>query len=304
MMIKTKYLFLVFLCAFLLNSCSDKFKPKKEIRTECKQGTEPVRKILFVGWDGVRSDALLAANTPCIDTLLQSAYFNWHTDRGTYTVSVPGWSSILHGVWPEKHGLTDNTFKTSNYQSYPDIYTLARQFKSDLSLATLSNWDDFLRITDNENFAQRYETDHDLKEATKYLLQDCTPDITVLHFETPDAMGHFSGFSPQNPEYLMGITVVDAYLKELMDVIKLREQNLNEEWMVVITTDHGGEGTGHGNQYDLDQTRFVWCILRVPGLTNPVELPQATSVDIMPTMLKWLNIPINPAWDLDGQTLF
>ena len=303
-MIRIKFLLISFIGIFVLISCNDKFKPKQEIRTECKQGTEAVRKVLFVGWDGVRSDAILKAETPCIDSLLNSAYSNWHTDRGAYTVSVPGWSSLLHGVWPEKHGLTDNTFKTSNYKSYPDLFTLARQLKPNLSLATLSNWDDFLRITENENFAQRYTTDHDLKEATKYLLQDCTPDMTVLHFETPDAMGHYSGFSPTNSDYLKEITVVDAYLNELMKVVKYREQNYNEEWMVVVTTDHGGEGTGHGNQYDLDQTRFVWCILRIPSLSHNIELPEATSVDILPTMFKWMNIPLNPAWNLDGQALF
>lgn len=284
--------------------CSDKFKPKNEIRNECKQGIEPVRKVLFIGWDGVRSDALLAAKTACLDSLLNDSYYNLQTDRGTHTVSVPGWSTILHGVWPEKHGLTENSFKNSNYVNYPDLFSLARRVKPNLSLSTLSHWDDFLRITEEENFSQRYETDHFLKEAIKYNLQNCPPDIMLTHFDTPDAIGHDSGFSPTNEMYLNGIQVMDLYLDEIMKEVEWREQSYNEEWMVVITTDHGGEGNGHGNQYDLIQTRFVWSIIRLPNLNQKIELTNVRSVDLMPTMLKWMNIPINSSWDLDGQALF
>ncbi|MBM3185877.1 MAG: alkaline phosphatase family protein [Bacteroidetes bacterium] len=299
-----KKLILFSVILFLIFGCSDKFKPKNEIRTECKQGIEPVRKVLFIGWDGVRTDALLASKTACLDSMLNSSYYNLQTDRGTYTVSVPGWTSILHGVWPEKHGLTENSFENSNYSKYADIFSLARQIKPNLSLSTLSHWDDFLRITEHENFAQRYETDHLLKEAIKHNLSNCPPDVMLTHFDTPDAIGHDSGFSPSNSMYLKGIELMDIYLNEIMGIIEWREQTYNEEWMVLITTDHGGEGNGHGNQYDLIQTRFVWSIIRLPNLNQKIELSNIRSVDLMPTMLKWINIPVNPIWDLDGQVLF
>ena len=300
-----KKVFLLFiLIGLLTNACGDKFQPKKEIRTDCVIGSEPVRKVLFVGWDGVRTDALFAAHTTCIDSLLNHSYYNWSTDRGEYTVSVPGWSTILHGVWPSKHGLTDNTFSSNNYESYTDIFTLAKQLKPNLSVATLSNWDDFLRITENENYAQRFDSDRDLKDDAVKLLNSCTPDIMVLHFDNPDAFGHDSGFSPINQEYLNAISISDAYLSEIMMTIEQRESLYNEEWLIVISTDHGGEGTGHGNQYDLPQTRFVWSILRKPGMNGPIEVPMINSVDLLPTMLNWLNIPIQSNWNLDGVILF
>jgi predicted AlkP superfamily pyrophosphatase or phosphodiesterase len=300
-----KKVFLLFIISsFLTCSCGDKFQPKKEIRTDCVIGSEPVRKVLFVGWDGVRTDALFAAHTPCIDSLLNHSYYNWSTDRGEYTVSVPGWSTILHGVWPSKHGLTDNTFSSNNYESYTDIFTLAKQLKPNLSVATLSNWDDFLRITENENYAQRFDSDRDLKDDAVKLLNSCTPDIMVLHFDNPDAFGHDSGFSPINQEYLNAISISDAYLSEIMMTIEQRESFYNEEWLIVISTDHGGEGTGHGNQYDLPQTRFVWSILRKPGMNGPIEIPMVNSVDLLPTMLNWINIPLQSNWNLDGVILF
>ena len=113
----------------VFSSCSDKFDAEEEIRTNCKQGSEPINKVLFIGWDGARSDALQAAETPNLDVLISSSIFTYSCDRGPYTVSVPGWSSILHGVWPEKHNLSENTFKKNKYEDYPDIISIAKQFK-------------------------------------------------------------------------------------------------------------------------------------------------------------------------------
>jgi len=39
-----------------------------------------------------------------------------------YTVSAPGWLSILTGVWPNKHQSLDNSFENTNYNQYPTIF--------------------------------------------------------------------------------------------------------------------------------------------------------------------------------------
>jgi predicted AlkP superfamily pyrophosphatase or phosphodiesterase len=179
--------------------------------------------VLFIGLDGVRSDALQLADTPAMDSLIQHSFVSWNTDRGPYTVSVPGWSSILHGVWPEKHGLTENSFKKNQYDNYPDLFKRAKCIKPDLSLATLSHWDDFLKITSSEDFAQRYETDLSLFNASKDKLMSCCPDIMLLHFDDPDHAGHTYGFSPNCTEYIKAIETMDEYILGLMEIINSRE---------------------------------------------------------------------------------
>ena len=284
----------------VFSSCSDKFDAEEEIRTNCKQGSEPVNKVLFIGWDGVRSDAVQTAETPNLDVLIASSLFSYNCDRGPYTVSVPGWSSILHGVWPEKHNLFENTFKKNNYEEYPDIISIAKQFKPNLSATILTSWDDFLRITDNEDYAQRYDNDKQVTDASIQLLSDCTPDLMFLHFDYTDHVGHKIGFSNDGIEYLSAIEISDFYLGQIMSQVYLRENLYGEKWMVVLTTDHGGEGTGHGGQDDLPQTRNVWAVIRTPN-QEITELQSIKSVDLLPTMLKWLGIDNVP--NLDGTAL-
>lgn len=281
-------------------SCADKFDAEEEIRTNCKQGSEPVNKVLFIGWDGVRSDALQAAETPNLDILISSSIHTFSCDRGPYTVSVPGWSSILHGVWPEKHNLFENTFKKNKFEEYPDIISIAKQFKPNLSATILTSWDDFLRITANEDYAQRYENDKQVTDASIQLLNDCTPDLMFLHFDYTDHVGHKIGFSNNGLEYLSAIEISDFYLGQIMTQIYLRENLYGEKWMVVLTTDHGGEGTSHGDQDELPQTRNVWAVIRTPN-QDMNELQQFKSVDLLPTMLKWLGIENVP--NIDGAAL-
>lgn len=300
---RTRYVVIwIFTLCCIFPGCIDRFKPKREIKTTCPVGIEPVRKVLFIGWDGVRTDALLAANTPHLDSLLPKSIYSLAVDRGPYTVSTPGWSTILHGVWPDKHGLTENSFRKNRYDTYPDIFTLMRRTKPGLGLATISNWDAFLQITSEETYAQRFDTDPEMTQDALSIIQHCTPDVLLMHFDYPDESGHKFGFSPTSPEYLSSIEITDHYLGLIMDQIHVREGSMNEEWMVVLTTDHGGSGTGHGGQDDLNETRYVWYVVRSPNFTNSL-INNGESVDLLPTMMKWLGASTN-GMSLDGTAIY
>lgn len=262
------------------------------------------KRILFIGLDGTRTDALLAANTPTIDSLAFAGLRHWNVDRGINTVSVPGWSTILHGVFPQKHGLSINSFDGNNYAQYPDVLYYVRQAHPDWELYSISNWDGFLNITAGQNFCRGVDTEEQLKDTALYYLQNYNPDVMLLHFNYPDHEGHNSGFSPTNPAYLKAIEDNDKRINDLMKQIKYREANYQEDWMTVLCTDHGGEGTGHSGQDNLSQTRQVWFIVTGHGITPKVLVSYHANTDLLPTMLKYLGVPIDTAWGLDGQALY
>jgi predicted AlkP superfamily pyrophosphatase or phosphodiesterase len=277
--------------------------PFDEIKFNCVQGISPVKKVLFIGIDGCRTDALLAAHTSSLDTLMAHGIVNYHTDRGPYTVSCPGWSTLLHGVWPDKHGVTSNDISNLNYGKYLDIFHYMRLQNPNYSLATISNWGNFLRLTTEEDYAQSVDSDVEVKDKALYVLNTCTPDVLLLHFDEVDEEGHDSGFSPSNPDYINAIQDVGGYVKTIMDTIHYREITFGEQWMVVVVTDHGGNGTGHGDQDDLPETRFVFEIIRIPGIPHN-ELQNASNVDILPSIFKYMEIEPDSTWDWDGLPLF
>ncbi len=294
---KKNYSLFLFFVIIIISSCKETKTPRI-----CKEGISPIKKVLFIGLDGCRTDAFLQANTPALDALTEEAYVSLYCDRGPHTVSVPGWSSLLHGVWPEKHGLTENSFKNSNYKNYPDVFCYLDQHDSDFNLASITHWFDFLKITTNEDYANSFNSDEKAKNKAIDLIETCTPDVLLIHLDDIDHAGHGYGYSPDIPEYLESIEKNDRQVGEIMEVIYQREQELNEEWLVIVATDHGGVGTGHGGQDDIEETRFVFLIARTPN-QNRIDLPTANNTDVMPTILDYLNIPIQTDWDLDGESL-
>ena len=68
------------------------------------------KKLLFIGIDGCRADALEVANTPVMDGLIQNGFYIDNalcSINGQPTFSGPGWSSMITGVWMDIHGVSE-----------------------------------------------------------------------------------------------------------------------------------------------------------------------------------------------------
>src|SRR5687767_5966915 len=89
---------------------------------------QPTKRVLIIGIDGCRTDALQAADAPHLHQLAREGAMAVNTtilgDRvtGADTVSGPCWSNLLTGVWPDKHGVKDNKFQGGNYKQYPHFF--------------------------------------------------------------------------------------------------------------------------------------------------------------------------------------
>jgi arylsulfatase A-like enzyme len=205
---------------------------------------------------------------------------------------------------PAKHGLTVNDFTGNHYDEYPDMLSYIGNATSGLNLYTISHWQGFLDITAGQNYCYAAGNDDELTAKANILFTSFNPDVLLVHFDAPDDEGHSTGFSPGNAAYLAAIERCDKNIKQILEKVKYREQTTNEQWMVVMCTDHGGEGTGHGGQDDLPQTRYVWYIVTGQGII-PAELTApSANTDLMPTMLKHMGIAADTSWHLDGTTLY
>src|SRR4051794_3262208 len=79
-------------------------------------GAEPMRrKILIIGMDGLRPDALLAAHIPNLRGLIAHGTFAANASADSITRSGPGWAGVFTGVWHDKNGVRSNLI--SGYHS-------------------------------------------------------------------------------------------------------------------------------------------------------------------------------------------
>ncbi len=275
--------------------------------TDCDPGRDnqdTLQKVLVIGIDGCRSDALQQASTPNLDQLAATGAWSYHVDRGPYTWSAPGWSTILCGVWPDKHGVTFNTFSGKNYGQYPPFSDRVRDAWGCLNFGTFTHFialNHHLLTHNSVNFgikSDRLVTDNALE-----YFRSCNPDIVFVHLGEVDHIGHLKGFDPSVPEYISKIEQSDRFAGELIDMVRWREQYFPEKWLIAVVTDHGGTMSGHGGKDDIPEVRYVFMILNGPGIIPGQLQPDPVAVDLVPTILTYLNIPVDPAWQLDGQAV-
>ena len=217
------------------------------------------RKVLMIGIDGCRPDALQAANTPNMDNLIENGIYSPDALNDDITISGPGWSAILCGVWSPKHQVTDNDFSGDNYANYPSLFKYVEEYDSDLHTVSICHWapiNDFI-VQDDADFSLNTDSDAEVaSQAASYLAVN-DPDLMFLHFDEIDYAGHADGFSPTVPAYLNAIENSDTHIGTVLQAIQQRPDYAEEDWLILVTTDHGGLGTSHGGNSLEEQNVFV-----------------------------------------------
>ena len=95
-----------------------------------------------------------------------------------------------------------------------------------------------------------------LRQTTQLLNSNL--DVMTVYFDAVDLQGHSNGFSPNNPSYITAIQTVDAQVGVVINALKSRPNYANEDWLILVTTDHGGTGTGHGG--NSNEERHIWWV--------------------------------------------
>lgn len=266
------------------------------------------RHVLVIGIDGVRSDCLTKAETPHLDRLAREGAYSLDAFAGGVlgerteqrTVSGPGWASILTGVWADKHSIEDNRFEEPDLEKYPNFFTRLRSHHAKASLASIVHWGPINEhIVTDADVATTVKTDAEVAERAVVLLRSGDPDVLFLHFDDVDHAGHATGFSPFNADYLTAIAKVDGHLGTILEAITARPRADDEEWLVVVTTDHGGFARGHGGQRPSE--RRIFFIAHGPGIQPGERSPGPGHTAVPPTVLRFLGVPIDEEWGWESE---
>lgn len=265
------------------------------------------RKALLVGWDGVRDDTARRLALPALTELADTGRW-WSTTLPDVdvapTVTAVGWSTILTGVWPDDHGVMGNEEELNRLHRYPEFLTTA--YCEQPSLATYGAASALIFGTtfgpgplfgpgvrtvdwlDRRKHPGKFtETDPLIQQAAEAQLREKDPDLAFVYLGETDQIAHASG---AGEEYQEAIARQDDRLGRMIECIRGRSSFAEEEWLVMVTTDHGhlDEG-GHGGGSWQERQSFV-----VAGvLDGDAQWAQeAENVDIAPTILTHLGIAI------------
>jgi predicted AlkP superfamily pyrophosphatase or phosphodiesterase len=261
----------------------------------------PAKKALLIGIDGCRPDALLAAKAPHLHGLIKDGCFSDQAQTVDLTVSGPSWSSMLTGVDWKKHGVRDNGFKGADFAAYPHLLARYKKARPQGFAASVAHWDGIAKIVTEADHASTHKTGAETAAVASKVLAEKDADLVFVHFDDVDGAGHKHGFSPREAKYLEAIAGVDAYVGELLKAIKDRKSYEREDWLIVVSTDHGGSGKGHGQ--NIPEHRTIFLIVSGKSAARGTIEPAPTVFDVAPTLLTHLGVTIEPGWKLDGKAV-
>lgn len=295
------------------------------------------KKAVFIILDGIPADVIEKVQPPHLRAIAkQGGYARASVggEKGGYsqtpTISAVGYNSVLTGTWVNKHNVWGNDIKAPNYH-YKNIFRLLKEQWPEKKIGLFSSWQDnrtklvgeglkeagnirfdyrfdgleldTLNYPHDEDRAFMHQIDEKVVDKAAEIIRQQAPDLSWVYLEYTDDMGHRFGDSPQ---FHQAIHYADEQVGRIWDAIQYRQKNFGEEWLLVITTDHGRDaktGKGHGGQ--TERERSGWIVTNAKKVNTRFANNEAAIVDIMPTIARFMNLPLpeETAWEVDGVPL-
>lgn len=291
------------------------------LATSISSAEPPARKVLYIGIDGTRFDAVEKADSPNLDSLVKEGIYSDHClilgkrYQKNDTISGPGWSSILCGVWADKHGVHDNSFAGAKYAEFPHLFARLKEVRPDAKTVSLVTWEPIHKlIVSQADISISYEQkEHAVADYDRYDAQatveavkqlgESNPDLLFLYLGQVDVAGHAHGFHPTVPEYIAAIERADKLVGKAVAAVKARRTYSAEDWLVVVTSDHGGKGTGHGGGHQTPEILNSFLIVSGAAAKRGQFEEQVYLVDAPVTALAHLGVKAKEEWKLDGRAV-
>lgn len=251
---------------------------KKHMESDGKR-----KKAVIIGFDGARADALVPIVKSNYDKYINSAkysaleelksqggiflsYTGGDKDCKQETSTPQGWAAMLTGEWAKVTGVysprdvltnTDTVLTEFAKKGKKSVFNAIwgphfdTTYREEIRKAKEQNLPvEFNRIEDNDDILTE-------KMINSVTTEDC--DISFCIFELPDHTGHETkpGFWNGNPQYVKAVTECDKNAYKIINAVKARKTYNDEDWLIIISSDHGGHRTTHGRQFYSDKMIFI-----------------------------------------------
>lgn len=281
-------------------------------------------KTLIIGMDGVQLQHYEQLGS---DTHLQKRLFYGKAYAGGIngraseqaTISGPGWMTLLTGVWANKHGVVSNNESLRVHPEFPSLFKRLRDALPNAYLSSVVNWSPIntaflLEDAQGNNVRESGLSDEQVTARTLDILDNTPADFTFIQLDEPDEAGHASGFGPA---YQFALREADDKLGRLLDKVEERAyKHPQEDWLVIVCTDHGRDywGSGHGGVTEQEKTVFIASNKPLNEELNQPSIPgdnpgpnnlygYAAQTSVAPTVLRHMGLDVLPEWKLDGTPL-
>ncbi len=251
----------------LLGACTKYNNPAANFELDKKTSDSAiVKKVLLINIDAAPGSEVKAVMPATIASLLPNSKYSWTGLSDLRTNDATTWASMATGVNIGKHQITDATFQPTRDPNnpsisasfYPTFFFRILQLRPLYKTLSISSWSALnsnLMIHSDAQITPA--NDKAVKDSAVVHLQNDNQILTVVDFREVEAAGLNSGFSATNPEFANALKTTDGYIGELLAALKKRKSYNKENWLIIITSNHGATGKTFGGSSDPERNLFT-----------------------------------------------
>lgn len=257
---------------------------------------------IVIGIDGLSVDGVVTAKTPRMHDLIQRSAWTL-TARGVMpTLSSPNWASMIDGAGPEQHGITSNGILRKMVEiqpvcrdsegMFPTIFEVLRTQRPTSRIAIFHDWSGFADLVEKhapDVMLHEHGAAKTAETAAQYWRKN-KPTLLFVHLDNVDHTGHAEGWG--SPAYYHAVEDADRYVGIILDM--LREESELKSTYVLISSDHGGKGRGHGKN-SLEEIQIPWILSGPDVLAGQLAAPVYT-FDTAATIAWLLGLTAPECW--------
>lgn len=260
--------------------------------------------VIVVGIDGAGS-FVKDAVTPHFDRIFSNGAITYGALASNPSISAECWGSMLLGVGPEVHKLTNGIVSSTPYpvdSRFPSLFRRIREVYPEAELGSYCDWNPITFGIVENNIGVSHDTANDdaLVPIICDYIRSQKPDFLFMQFDSVDGAGHKYGYG--TPEHLKRINEVDVLVYDIYQAAE--DAEIIEDTLFIVIADHGGtnpgngQGGGHGGWTDGE--KYVTFAATGKGIKR-TEIKEMNIRDLAAIVLYALGINI-PDFDEEGWT--
>jgi predicted AlkP superfamily pyrophosphatase or phosphodiesterase len=273
--------------------------PPTEVLPPTVTSTPPPRidRVLIVTFDGLRPDAIAAAEMENVLSLMQNSAYTLTARTIMPSETLPSHTSMLVGTCPGKHIVRWNEYVPQNgYAVGTDLFDVVHG--AGLQTVMVVGKEKLRQITEPGSLDYFAFVDKTDKINDSYSLEQLAIkqvnngfNLMFLHFPDGDLAGHEHGWMSQSQ--LIAYAYDDKEFGHVLDALK--KNDMYDSTIIIVTADHGGHDTTHG--YDVPEDMTIPWIISGPRVKPGQLTTQVNTMDTAATAAFVLGLPLPPEWD-------
>jgi predicted AlkP superfamily pyrophosphatase or phosphodiesterase len=213
------------------------------------------RHVVVIGLDGCRPELLRDHSTGALRSLWEEGAYTWNAEAAVPSVTQVNFASMLTSCGPEKHGIDQVAW---DHESSPKlrvkVTTIFEVLASQrMSAVALLGHEKLYPVEKPAPGVHFEHSPHGAKSAAPLaaqMLRDRQPAFSFIYFGDLDGAGHRSGWL--SDDQVATMTEINRGVELVMAAI--RDSAMNDDTVVIVTSDHGGLGKAHSAGRPEDRT--------------------------------------------------